>query len=234
MLDDAKEYIEEMMKEMDSWNLNRDNLTKFDAFLNTIILTNGSFAKTVSYNRYFCPVCATKLLAEKTVDATPIIEYLATIRHVNSREADFSYFLRELYFNFYICEMLNEIGPAYLIKHLKDYVVLKYKKLTKDAAEKIYNLKITSLAFNAMISEIMDRLLDIAFYFVSSMKLEKDIERKVLMFIIERIMYFVGNYSILYDDSKEAISIIVNKFKPELFKELETNDPLIIVKDLSK
>jgi hypothetical protein len=182
-------------------------------------------------NRDFCAVCATKILAEKTIDGQPIIDFLNKIQKSPADLESFLYLTKELHFLIYILAKLEEIGPAYLVDHLNKYISLKYPQIKEEADKKpILNLRITFLGINSILSEILSKLLDFIFSYAYNMKLDKDVGRKVTTFLIERILGTLRNYTLMHLEKTNVWVMEFRKFNVESIEGLDLCDPLTITK----
>ena len=230
-LGDLTRDIEELKKEIESWNLSDDNDERFQFLLKSLFLIRAEFHQEIIGNRDFCPVCSTKILAQKTLDAQPIIDFLDKIQKAPVNLESFLYFSKELFFLTYSMGHLEKTGFDYLIAHLNDYITLRYPQI-KNKKEKvsILNLRLTCLGINSLLSELMAKILDFITIYVYNMKLDKEVEIKVITFIIERVLASTNKFTIIHFETQNIWRILFNKFE-NTYEGLDLCDPLIITKE---
>lgn len=229
--DELKKDIDEMNAEINSWQLSDFNHEKFIFLMKILYDVKEKFNIDIVHNRYFCPICAIKLLSQKSVDAIPIITYLKSIKNLSNTESDFCYIFEEFLFTIYICIMINQAKPDFIIEHLQDYIKARHPEIKhEDDKEKVLSLKITSLAINAILSELTTKLLDFVIPYVYSMKLKEEVERQVIQFVMERMFSTVHRYTICFSDNNNVWNINFYKFDEIIFQDLNHCDPLNIVK----
>lgn len=230
-MNDLNQEIKMLKEEIESWNLNEENHQAFDAILNCFFQVRHELHKEVIANRNFCYVCATKALVQKTVDGNIILDFLSQIKNLPLNLDIFVYTLKEFLFLVSMVDMAEQTGLNYIVEHLKDHLKLNYPNLkTDEDKQKILNLRVTCLGINAMLSEIMTKILDFIEAYVHNMRCNEDVERRIITFLIERIFGSFKNFTIMHDESNKAWTIIFNKFN-SLYEGMDLCDPLIITKD---
>lgn len=235
MINQFNEAINDLVSEISGWKLNEENYKQFSILLNSILQARYDTAQSLVFNRDFCPVCASKLLATKTIEGQPVIDFLQEVSHCQNSFSDFEHILKEHFFLLFILQKLNETTPRYLVSHLQDFISLKYPTVDKKKVnESFLSLRVTFLGINAMLAELMGKLLDFVMTVVYNMGVDKEVERKIINFCLERFYSSHLAYSAIYDETKDAWMIIVPKFSVEtsqLCKDLDLCDPLTIIKE---
>lgn len=215
------------LKEIEGWKLSPEESAQVYEFSKSIYEARKQFNATIIENRAFCVICALKIFVENTFSADKTLAFLSNIQKLELGNEDKVYLIKEFYFLTFMIGQLNHLGLDFLQKHFLEYIKLHHTELLKneEAYKSIAELKVLFLAINAMLSEILSRIMD-AYDLIEFS--DKDKKRKVFEFIFVQISDRLNNVRILHFEIDNTILIQIRKFAEDGFPEYSLFDPIII------
>jgi len=237
MMTPQEELIENaklLIAEIDSWNLTKPESKIISKILGPVVKAREEFAWEVIYNRAFCPVCALKIIAEKSFDGIKVIEFLRDIKKIDPASDGLTYLCKEFYFTSFLTQQLSNTGVEFIQKHVMDYATLKYPSALKseENTKNIKTLSIFFLSLNTILGEIINNIFD-GFVKIVYSNFEKERRRKILTFFLSLLSTYLHQMTIAYDDTSELWAIGLNKLPEEISKVCELRDPVVIYKEYS-
>lgn len=228
--EETNQEQEDDIKEIISWELSKEQLKRFSIILEAFNIAQKTFLSTVIYNRGFCFKCATSDFLKKSYQSTLIINFIAEIQSVGYSQEDFIYLLQELWLTTSMLNYINKL-PAETVQEMNlNILKLEYPTAITEKTNlaKLGALKVPNLAFNSIISEIGQKLLEIVGHFVYDIKLDKNVTRKVLEYLFQRIFCYVPHITYVYREEKNTWYLQLEKYAVEEYIKLDHCDPITL------
>jgi len=225
--DDFFSALKEIQEEINSWDLKDKDYKNFTSIIEIFFCASKDIEKDIILNRFFCPVCHLKEVMKEAIEGVHFVEYFKKIQLIKKDISSLYFCVSELKTLFFLFECLETIGSKIFQDELKTYLCYQKPNLkSKELIEKILSLSVITLAFNAMLTENIKKILDIVTSIVYSMRLKNEYQQRMINFLIERIFGMKINYTIMNEGREWAITL--HKFNPEKSKTFVTNDPVFI------
>jgi hypothetical protein len=220
--------VVEFVKEIKSWGLSEDELLKFSAMLRDLNNAREIFNSEILNNRLFCYVCSLKTLAEESLRAENVIDFLRTIRSCNPTSGDIVYLCNEIFLLSYMMNFLEANGLHIVRDHLLNHVKLKYPNAlqSEEFKKKIEDLSIFFLSINTMINEICKKLIHCFYLQTLSIVKDKEQIQRILVFFADLFTSFSPRKIIIFDDEEDRIDITLYKFSKDEISGFDIHDPI--------